>query len=148
PGDRFRYQRRLVGGQAGEQRHGFLVAAGLDDGDGIELVGLRRVRLEQQDRRAGLGQRSRGGLFCFLCQRLFDNRQRRRVMHIENRLRGGDPRGGIGRHQRQIAERSIDGAAHAVVGSYLGGTIGQLVNGGSRGRVNDLVVGLLDENLL
>ena len=48
---------------------------------------------------------------------------------LEHRLRGGDPLGGIGRQQRQAAERGLHGAAQAVVEADGGGTVRQLVDG-------------------
>ena len=60
----------------------------------------------------------------FLLQRLVDQRQHGFVVRLEHRLRGLDPLGGIGRQQRQAAERGLDGAAQAVVEAHGGGAVG------------------------
>ena len=69
--------RRHVAAEAGQQRHRFLVAARLDDGDGLELFDLGRVGLVEQDGGAGLGKGRLGGLVGFLRQRAVDDRQAR-----------------------------------------------------------------------
>ncbi|MBA7700191.1 hypothetical protein ES703_108900 [subsurface metagenome] len=151
-GDRARHrlghQRRLVGAGAGEQRHGFLVAARLDHSDGVELVRLRGVGLEQQDGRTRLDEGGLGALVGLLRQRLVDGGERVLVMRLEDGLRGGNPLGGIRRHQGQAAERGIDGATQAVVEPDFGGAVRQLVDGRTSRGIDDLVVGLFDEDLL
>ena len=127
--------------QAGQQRHRFLVALRLDDGDGFELFDLGRVRLVEQDRRAGLGEGRLGGLVGFLGQRAVDDGKRALLMALEHRLRGRDPLGGIGRQQRQAAERGFHGAAQAVVEADGGRAVRQLVDGGAGGGIDDLAVG-------
>ena len=139
---------RLAGRQAGQQRHGFLVAARLDDGDGLELVDLGGVRLEQQDRRARFGESGLRGLVGFLGQRFVDDGQRVLVMRLEHGLRGRDALGGIRRQQGEAAERGLDRAAQAVVEPHVGNVVGQLVDGSAGRGVDDLVVRLLDEDLL
>ena len=134
--------------QAGQQRHRFLVAARLDDGDGFELFDLGCVGLVEQDRGAGLGEGRLGGLVGFLGERAVDHGKRALVMALEHRLRGRDPLGGIGRQQRQAAERCLHGAAQAVVETDGGGTVRQLVDRGAGGGVDDLAVGARYENLL
>ena len=52
---------------------------------------------------------------CFLGDGLFERRQRARVARFEHRLRGVVALAGIGRQQRQAAERRVDGAAQPVV---------------------------------
>jgi hypothetical protein len=99
----------------GQQRHRFLVALRLDDGDGFQLFDLGRVRLVEQDRRAGLGEGRLGSLVGFLGERAVDDGKRALLMALEHRLRGRDALGGIGRRQRQAAERRLHGAAQAVV---------------------------------
>ena len=69
-------------------------------------------------------------------------------MALEHRLRGRDPLGGIGRQQRQAAERGLHGAAQAVVEADGGRAIRQLVDGGAGGGIDDLAVGAGDENFL
>ena len=63
------------------------------------------------------------------------------LVALEHRLRGRDALGGIGRQQRQAAERGLHGAAQAVVEADGGGTVGQLVDGGAGGGIDDLAVG-------
>ena len=70
------------------------------------------------------------------------------VMALEDRLRGRDPLGGIGRQQRQAAEGRLHGAAQAVVEADGSRAIRQLVDGGAGGGIDDLAVGAGDENLL
>ena len=69
--------------------------------------------------------------------------KRRLVMRLENALRGRDPLGGIGRGQRQAAERRLDGAAQAVVEPDHGGIVGQFVDRSAGRGIDDLAVGLL-----
>ena len=134
--------------QAGQQRHRFLVAPRLDDGDGFELFHLGRVRLVEQDRSAGLGEGRLGGLVGFLRQRAVDDGKRALLMALEDRLRGRDPLGGIGRQQRQAAEGRLHGAAQAVVEADGGRAIRQLVDGGAGCGIDDLAVAPGDENFL
>ena len=100
-------------GQAGQQRQRFLIAARLDGGDGFELLGVGGVFLEQQDRRARLGECQLRGLVGFLLQRAVDRRQHGLVMGLEDRLRGLDPLDGIRRQQGQTAERGLDACGAA-----------------------------------
>ena len=57
-----------------------LVAARLEDRDGLETVDLGGIRLEQQDRRARLGEGRLGGLVGFLGKRFVDRPAARLVM--------------------------------------------------------------------
>jgi len=67
---------------------------------------------------------------------------------LEDRLRRGDALGGVGRQQGQAAERGLDGAAQAVVEAHGGGAVRQLVDGSAGCGIDDLAVGLRDENFL
>ncbi len=69
-------------------------------------------------------------------------------MRLVHGLRGRDALCGIRRQQSETAERGIDRAAQAIVEPHFGGAGRQLVDGSTGGSVDDLVVGLLDENLL
>ena len=66
---------RLVGAQIGQHRQRFLVAARPDGGDGVELLGIGRVILEQHDRRPGFAERLLRVLVFFLLQCGVDRRQ-------------------------------------------------------------------------
>ena len=133
---------------AGQQRERLLVAAGLDGGDGFELVGVGGIRLEQQDRRARFGEGQLRGLVGFLRQRAVDRRQHRLIMGLEHRLRGCDALGRIGRQQRQAAERGLHGAAQPVVEANGVGAVGKLSTGSAGRGVDRLAVGLVDIDLL
>ena len=56
--------------------------------------------------------------------------------------------GGIGRQQRQAAERGIDGAAQPVVEAHGGRAVGQAGDGRAGRGIDDLAVGLGEVNLL
>ena len=84
----------------------------------------------------------------FLGERALDDRQRSLFVAPEHRLRGGDAPGGIRRQQRQAAERGLHGAAQAVVEANGGGIVRQLVDRGPGRGIDDLAVGLGDEDLL
>ena len=132
---------RNVAGQAGQQRHRFLVAPCLDDGHGFEFFDLGRVGLVEQDGRAGLGKGRLCGLVGFLGERAVDHGKRALLVALEHRLRGRDPLGGIGRQQRQAAEGRLHGAAQAVVEADGSRIIRQLVDGSAGGGIDDLAVG-------
>ena len=63
------------------------------------------------------------------------------VVALEHRLRGRDALGGIGRQQRQAAERGLHGAAQAVVEADGGRAVRQLVDRGAGRGIDDLAVG-------
>ncbi len=137
-------RRRLVSAQPGQQRQRFLIAARLDGGDGFELFEIGGIGLEQQDRRARLGEGQLGGLVGFLRQRAVDHRQHGLVMGLEHRLCGLDPLGRIGRQQGQAAQCGFNDTPQFVVEAHGSGTVR---NAGDRraGRgVDGLSVGLRD----
>ena len=143
-----RDRRRLIAGQPGQQRQRFLIAPRLDGGDGLKLFGVGGVFLEQQDRRARLGKRQLRGLVGLLLEGAVDHRQHGLVMGLEHRLRGLDAPGGIGRQQRQTAERGLDGAAQTVVEPYSHGAVGDAGNRRAGRGVDALAVGLGDIDFL
>jgi hypothetical protein len=72
-----------------------LVTARLDGGNGFELLDLGGIRLEQQDRGAGVAQRSFDGSVGFLGERAIDGFERRLLMRLEDGLRGLKPRSDV-----------------------------------------------------
>jgi hypothetical protein len=133
--------------EAGQQRQRFLVAARLDDGDGLKFFDVGGIGFVKQDGSAGLGKGRPGALVGLFLQRAVDDRKRALVVALEHRLRGRDALGGIGRQQRQAAERGLHGAAQAVVEANGRRIVRQLVNGGPGCGIDDLAVGLGNENL-
>ena len=69
-------------------------------------------------------------------------------MGLEDRLRGLDPFGRIGRQQGQASERRLDGAAQPVVEPHGGGAIRHGRNRLAGRRVQILAVGLGDIDFL
>ena len=120
---------RLLGTEFGQHRQRFLIAARLDDVDGVDLVGIGRIGLEKHDRGARFDKRSLGALVGFLGQRTVDDGKRAFFVGLEDLLRGDDPFGGIRREQRQTAEGGFHGAAQTVVETNGGGAIRHLVDG-------------------
>ena len=128
---------RLIAGQSGQQRQRFLIAACLDGGDGFKLFDLGGIGLEQQDRRARLGECQLRGLVGFLRQGAVDHRQHGLVVGLEHRLRRLHPFGRIGRQQRQSAKRRLDDAAQLVVETHRAGAVRHAGNGGAGRGVDD-----------
>ncbi len=143
-----RDRRRLLAAQPGQQRQRFLIAARLDGGDGLKFLGVGGVFLEQQDRRARFAECQLRALVGLLLQRAVDRRQHGLVVGLENRLRGLDALDGIGRLQRQAAERGLDVAAQFIVETHGGGAVGNAGDGRAGQGVDVLAVGLGDIDLL
>ena len=92
-----------------------LIAALLDHRNGGELVIVLGVVAGEDDRRARLHQHPLDPGVLFFLDSALERRQRALVARFEHRLRRVEPLGRVGRHQRQRAERGVDGAAHPIV---------------------------------
>ena len=141
-------RRLIAAADLGQQRQRFLIAARPDGRDGLELVDLAGIGLEQENGGARLGQRLFDAAVGFLGERRVHRRQRRLVMRLEHGFRRRQPRDHVRRQQGQAAQRGVDTAAQAIVEAHRRGIVGQLVDGRAGGRIDDLAVGLLDIDLL
>ena len=110
----------LVGRQRAQQAERILVAALAHDGDGLELVGLRRIGwLRRMAARASMQRPLARARRSPWPSAVIERAAARGVVRLEHGLGGLEALGGIGRQQRQAAERGFDRAAQAIVDAHL-----------------------------
>ena len=141
---------RGVRRQSAEERERVLIPALADDGDGVDLVGIRCIVEIEHDRGARLGQRLLHLRVALLGDGLLERRQRVRVLGFEHGLRCLEALSGVGRHQGQAAERRLDDPSQAVVEAHRRKVGGRAAGDRFAGCGVDQAVGgrLANENAL
>ena len=151
-GDRFLRRladggRRIVGKRA-QDTFGVVVAARGKRLDGRHPVGLRDLRIGDDDRGARRFENALDRGVGFLGERCIDRRERRGVARFEDRLGGGAPARRIGREQVQRSERRFDRAAHQIVDAHFLQAERRFAGDGLAGRrVDHRAGGVLDVDL-